>query len=69
MYTAFDFTIELGYIGKDETKFDYDMTYKPAFYVAPPFTKFKSNGEQITKMKFIDGEAPLIYNSTVLRLE
>lgn len=65
MYTAFDFTIELGYIGKDETKLDYDMTYKPAFYVAPPFTKFKSNGEQITKMKFIDGEAPLIYNSTV----
>lgn len=65
MVTKFDFNIELGYIGKDEDTSEYDMAYKPNFYVAPPFTKFKSNDTQITKMKFIGGEAPLIYNSTV----
>lgn len=61
--TIFDFNINLGYVSKDSDS--YELGYKEAFFAAPPFTKFKSGDDVITKVTLVGHEAPLVFNSTI----
>lgn len=60
---TFDFSINFGYLVKDSDF--YDIGYREAFIAAPPFTKFKSMDDVITKITLVGQETPLVYNSTL----
>lgn len=60
----FDFNINLGQVAKDSNSV-YDLSYKEAFFAAPPFTKFKAGDDVITKITLVGHETPLVYNSTI----
>ena len=60
---TFDFSINFGYLVKDSDF--YDIGYREAFIAAPPFTKFKSVDDVITKITLVGQETPLVYNSTL----
>lgn len=64
---TFDFSINFGYLVKDSDF--YDIGYREAFIAAPPFTKFKSMDDVITKITLVGQETPLVYNSTLSKVK